>query len=266
MKKSNKSIALAAAMASLLGAVEAKAQFAYLDNDLLLNFRQSDGAATDPNITVNLGSVLTFRNRTGTTAVTGFSSSDLTTAFTDFSNLSFSVVATEKSAPATNPYVNNTYWATVGRSVNGVQNSPFPQRSSGLSQGGVAGKIASIGSNADSSGVDLSSTATKTVDNAGTSYHNFVGSGDFGGSISFNVEKNTGSGFNTAGQIVQADLFEIIPGSGDSAYLGYLEFNGAGAMSFVSATPVPEPTTWGLVTSAGLFAIAFRRGIKARKS
>ncbi len=265
MKKSNKSIALAAAMASLLGAVEAKAQFTYVDNDLLLNFRQTDGGASDLNLTVNLGSVLAFRNLTGTTQITQFTASQLTTPFTDFNNLAFSVVATEKSAPATSPYVNNSYWATVGRAVNGVQNTA-PTRGGSLSQGSVSARIASIGSGAQDGGTHLSNTAATTVDGSSFSYHTFVGSGTFGGNISYNVEKTTGSGFNTAGQVVQADLFEIIPGSGDSAYLGYLEFNGAGAMSFVSATPVPEPTTWGLVTSAGLFAIVFRRGIKARKS
>ena len=264
MTKLNKPIVLAAAMASLLGALEAKAQFTYLDNDLLLNFRQTDGGASDLNLTVNLGSVLTFRNLTGTTPITQFTASQLTTAFTDFNNLAFSVVATEKSAPATAPYVNNTYWATVGRSVNGVQNTA-PTRGSSLSQGNESALIASIGSGAQDGGSDLSNTAATTVDGSAFSYHAFAGSGTFGGNISYNIEKSTGSGFTG---FVQADFFEVIPGSGDSTYLGYFEFRDTGAMSFVSAvvTPVPEPTTAGLVSASAVFLFALRRRFGTRKS
>jgi hypothetical protein len=263
MTKLNKSIALAAAMASLLGAVEAKAQFTYLDNDLLLNFRQTDGGASDLNLTVNLGSVLTFRNLTGTTPITQFTASQLTTPFTDFNNLAFSVVATEKGgAPVTNPYVNNTYWATVGRSVNGVQNTA-PTRGSSLSQGNESALIASIGSGAQDGGADLSNTAATTVDGSAFSYHAFAGSGTFGGNISYNIEKSTGSGFTG---FVQADFFEVIPGSGDSTYLGYFEFNDTGAMSFVSVTPVPEPTTAGLVSASAVFLFALRRKFGTGKS
>lgn len=250
-------------MFSLLGAAEAKAQFTYLDNDLLLNFRQTDGGASDLNLTVNLGSVLAFRNLAGTTQITQFTAGQLTTAFTDFNNLAFSVVATEKSAPVTSPYVNNSYWATVGRAVNGVQNTA-PTRGSSLSQGSESALIASIGTGAQDGGTDLSNTAATTVDGSAFSYHSFVGSGTFGGNISYNVEKTTGSGFTG---LVQADLFEVIPGSGDSTYLGYFEFRDTGAMSFVSVvTPVPEPTTAGLVSASAIFLFALRRKSGSHKS
>ncbi len=255
MTKLNKPIVLAAAMASLLGTFEAKAQFTYLDNDLLLNFRQTDGGASDLNLTVNLGSVLTFRNLTGTTSISQFTAGQLTTAFTDFNNLAFSVVATEKSNPATSPYVNNTYWATVGRAVNGVANTA-PDRLGALSQGGVAGKIASIGINADSAGSDLTATATMTIDGNGTSYHSQVGSGTFAGSISYNVEQTTGAAFSGT---VEADLFELIPGSGASTRLGHFELNSSGAMTYTSVTPVPEPATCALVAAGLALVAAVRR-------
>ncbi len=255
MTNPNKSIALAAALVSVLGATNATAQFAYADNDLLLNFRETDGGSGSANLTINLGSILAFRNLTGTTPITQFTGSQITSLFGNVNNLAFSVVATEKSAPENSPYINNTYWATTGRAVNGVANTA-PDRVGALSQGGVSAKIASIGNNAADAGGDLSATATQTVDGNGTSYHAQVGAGTFGGSISFNVEQTTGAAFSGT---VEADLFEMIPGSGPGTRLGHFEFNSSGGMTYTSVTPVPEPATYGLI-AAGLVAVAaFRR-------
>lgn len=258
MRPTLKLTALAAGLALI--AIPTHAQFNYSDNDLILNFRQTDGAASDPNLTVNLGNIFTFKGLTGTTTLTQFDPSQLTTLFGDFDNLAFSVLATEKSAPATAPYVNNTLWLTTPRLDINLQTTP-PNRGSSLSQGGTASKIASIGDGANTSGTDLSATATTLPDNAPNSYHTFVGSGTFNGSTAFNVENNTGAGFTGTG-LVRSDLYELIPGSGAGTYLGYFEFSGSGSMDFVAA--VPEPSSFGLLISAGVLGLAFRRKLGAR--
>jgi hypothetical protein len=85
-----------------------------------------------------------------------------------------------------------------------------------------------------------------------------VGAGNYSGKFQANVENNTGTGFTG---VSRSDLYELTPGTGAGAYLGFFELSAAtGDMSF---TPVPEPAMYGLFAGLGLLVISmnnkFRR-------
>jgi len=242
------------------GPVAPAQAFVYSAQSLILSFRQTDGSAQDPNLTINLGPIEAYRDSSLAIPLNSLGVSLLDDKFGNLNNLAFSASASETANGQ--DYPRSTVWNTKARTDVDQQSSPW-QRFNTLnsSQGGTAAKISSIGSNAASQGAPQNpDTAATTPDGSAFSYHFFVGTGNFGGSFQGSVENTTGGNFSGSQSVVRSDFYEMTPGSGDGAYYGYFELQGNGNMFFVPAgAVVPEPSTYAAIAATGLVGWALVR-------
>ncbi len=280
-----KSIALAAAGISLLAATQAQAQFAYTQGDLMLNFREVNGAAQGAfNVTLNLGNAATFAsaNANQVLAINQFDSTWLTGAtasgnagFGDLNNVRWS--STASLAAAGLGADNNHIWATKARTSNlstdgstaGVAGSTPWLRRTETQQGGAGQRINSVGVGANAIGADFGADATRTDSSSAQSYLGIAGTTgayNVGGATTYfgttSTEANTGTSFIGSSFL---DLYDSPFGSGNSTYLGYFELQADGDLFFYGAqysSVVPEPTTYAMLSGLGLLALALRRNFR----
>jgi hypothetical protein len=226
------------------------AGFQYNNRDLILGFRQTTGSS---DLVVNLGSVTNiYTIAPGVTiTITNLATNQLRTTFANLNRVSWSVTSTSHDSGDTN-FPLQTLWVTGPRVSPGTQTEPWVRKSS-ITQGTAGGKIYGIGVNA----VDYGSQHPAGPDNTDTgvvisasdldAYRTIVGSGNLSGTFQGNIESTTPDNFDTGGQLVRSDLYELKPGSGATlntpgTYLGYFEFRPDGTMTFTAAggsTPVP---------------------------
>lgn len=260
------------AMAGLAFAAfgEMQAQsFAFANNDLLLAFRR-DGS---PNLEVNIGSISAYRGAAPNSSftLTGYTATQLTTAFTSLNSLSWAVLGASRVGATPTDVPANTLWVTRPRTIPTDETVPFNSRSSS-SQSSVSSKIFGIaGINAIAGAKPWSAgTALDAIHNNATSvmipeadpssYTALAGKlGNLGGTFGSNyggggVENTTPSAF-TAGYSA-SDLYEIQPGSGQATELGTFRFYADGSATF---TAVPEPGTYAAMFAGGLVVFAFLR-------
>ena len=220
--------------------------FVYNARDVLLGFRRVNGTKE---LLVNLGPSSNYFNAApgAVIPITGFVPAQLANAFTaDLSNLRCSVSAAVVTADGGDPSIpRSTLWMTRPRTNAAVRTVAW-NRSSAISQGGAANKVASMGtdgqnvSNANPAD-PVENTPTAVTEPAGTddSYSFYVSAGgNFGGNFVGNVEYNTGLSFT---EPVRSDFYELLPGSGLGRYVGYFELRPDGTMIFQAASPTPPP-------------------------
>jgi len=213
--------------------------------DLVIGFRQPSGSYE---LVVDLGSPTNFSSlAAGTTmTITNYSQQTLDYAFSDLSDVDWSVFDTTLSETIGN-YVAETEWATKGRTAQQQQTAPWV-RHSASTQSVSAQNMNAVGNDAanryaNNLPVDgVINTATSIVIPAGNAngYENFVGTGNFKGNFQGVVEATTPSGF-VGTNFVRADLYYLPPGSGNGTYWGYFQLNASGSMTFTAASTILPP-------------------------
>jgi hypothetical protein len=139
-----------------------------------------------------------------------------------------------------------TCWATRKRTDIGQQSLPW-QRQGGGTLGLTSSKMSSIGtgvftySNNTTPGADNTTTAVVIPSSNPNGYTSYIGAGNFKLTFQGNVENVAATDFSSATAPIRSDFYEIVPGSGNSTYLGYFEFTPAGALSFHAASPTLPP-------------------------
>jgi len=244
-------IAVLAMAGITLVAPQARAQTTYAPRDLVLGFRQVGGAN---DLEINIGQSSLYYGASSGFTVPGVSASDINATFGNFNNVLWSVGATVRTGDGGDPSLTvGCLFVTRARTDPAVESVPWLRQSSGA-LAGTSTKIVSIANNFAGQTPTINSlSATVIPDVSAQSYHTFVGGGNYGGTFQGNVENLTPGSFTTGNSV--SDLFEILPGSGDSTYLGSFSFEPSGQLSF---SPVPEPSTWGLLAGAGVMILSLR--------
>ncbi len=245
------------------GAVSA-APFLYTSGDLTLTFRKS-GNATD--YVVNIGKATNYNNLpAGTTfTVSNLAVGQLSSSFPDYNELKWSVAAANRLEALDPNYPAQTLWISRQRISPSVPSTPWQRRGQSL-QGNNGSQIDAIGKNAALASSTLPGNANNTATgvvipvgnnpNVGTA----IGvNGNYAGNFQGNVETLTAADFaDNAGNVSQADLYELLPGSGDARYLGYFEFKPNGTLTFNNpAVAPPAPTITGIVRNGAVTTVSF---------
>jgi hypothetical protein len=250
--------------AALATAGSAEAGFQYTGQDLVLGFRQSGGISE---LVVNLGQASKFYTLTSGSKVTitNYDVSALSAVFPSLDALSWSVSGDVRTTDDTNHPL-ETLWVTRPRDDLATQTLPWARQSQ-YAQGAVAAKISGIGVGAMTYGnnvpTDTNNTSTLVTIPSGNpyAYSSYMGvAGNFAQSFQGDAEQTTPSGFAGGGTPLRADLYELKPGTGDGAYLGYFEFGTDGVMTYTAgaSTPViPRPTITGVTRSGTTNTISF---------
>ena len=248
--------------------------FSYNNGDLLVGFRLTAGGVND--LIVKAGTAASFTNLApGTTlTIANFSGTLLKNAFGTTNNLSFSAFGCfDPSYP--DAAQQNTLFMTRPRPDNNTQSSPWPRYKNG-NQGVTRSKVDGAGFGGNYIGSSLPSSVNNNQPNylieseslnvAPTySYNSMLGvSGNwFGFGIS---EQTTPANFTTSGTPVRADLYWIVPYESNithpaSTYLGYLELNPNGILTFnVPVGGVTTPVINSITRSSGVTTVNFTTG------
>jgi len=249
--------------------------FTYQKDDLLIGFRKTGSSQASYEIVVDVGQVTNYLSLAVGTTVTmpNFTPTQLSDAFpnTNLNSLNWSALAGDPLiAPA--GYPSRTIWLTVPRTNFSLQTAP-PSRLSKGSQQVVGTEIISILSGAafisgtiGTSNQDNTTTLVREPINTDSDLSVFVASQSDSTQSTLhdtwpqNVEIKTPGNFNSP---VRSDFYEVRPigvldphtglTNGPAYYLGYLEFNPNGTMTFTRGTsvtppPVPPPPTLVSVT------------------
>lgn len=258
-------VAVAGGFAWVTGAAVA-APFLYSNGDLVLTFRKS-GNASD--YVVNLGRATNYNHLPqGTTlTITNLDAAQLGVAFPDYNELKWSVAAANRALNQDPNYPLQTVWVTRPRGEAGIQSAPWVRKGT-ASQGNAASQIAAVGGNAASASSLLTSGPANTatsVEIPVTHYYNVstpIGiAGNYAGNFQGNVETSTAADFDgDAGNVSQADLYELQPGSGNppGTYLGYFELKPDGSLTFNTGTALPvRPTITGITRVGNVTTVSF---------
>jgi PKD repeat protein len=238
-------------------------------SDVLAGFRKTGTHMGSYELVVNLGSITNFLNvSSGTTiAITNFSTTQLTNAFTDtgsFGNLQWSVFSAFQGGLQTGfwttplgSFPNDTLWLTLpGTNVNTqtqppVRNAPGTQANQRALITGCGAGAASMSSNLGVTNVNNNTVLVReTVSDTQNYLTAFIGDvnnialGDFGANntpLSYVVENTTPSPFISA---QRNDFYQLCPsgktdpinGSTTTTYfVGYFILNPNGSMTFTRA-------------------------------
>jgi hypothetical protein len=239
------------------------AGFQFNPRNVVLGLRQSGGGSE---LTVNAGSISNLLALTTgqSVIITNLTSVQVVAAFPDLNNLSWSVSADVRDGGDAT-YPQGTLWVTRPRTVFNAQTTPW-NRQSQFSQGGTASKIDGIGNNAAAYGnvqpTGPNNTSSGILIPAGSqyAYSTFMGGGNFAGAFQGNVEVTTDPDFDTAGQSVRADFYELKPGTGAGTYLGFFELDTNGVLTYKagpSAAVIPQPSIVSIVRAGNLNTVTF---------
>ena len=235
--------------------------------DLLAGFRKTGAAQGSYELVVNLGNITNFEAVAAgaSIGVSNFSPSQLSTAFSTYNNLQWSVSAAFAGSSPWAGFPAATLWYTVPRNVAGSQ-TEAPARDIASNQQATRSRVLSVGSGAAtiSSGLGTTNANNNSVlvresigdGNALTAFIGDVSDptfGDFQGTLGFTVENITPASFTSS---LRSDLYQVCPSgttdpatqltTGTASFVGYFQLNTNGTMSFTrastnAATP-PAPT------------------------
>jgi len=249
---------------TLFAAGAAHAGFQYNPRDLVLGFRQDGGSAE---LVINAGAVSNFYSLPNGASITisSLTATLLTNAFADLNSLHFSASADVRTTGDVS-YPFETLWALRPREDLNTQTSPWVCHSE-YSQASTAAKVDGIANGAVSYGGQVPNgplnTATGIILPAGglSSYSTFMGAaGNYKSTFQGNAEVTTAADFTDAAQAVRGDLYQLLPGSGSGAYLGYFELNTNGVLKFTAGAAVvviPRPTITGIVHQGTTNTVSF---------
>ncbi len=267
MNRIHLNTAIGAFAVALLAAPAALAQsFAYSDQDLLIGFRQSGAPDT---LLVNVGNIntLILASQTANHAVVIGDAALLKSTFANLGGLKFSASAANKfgATPAI-----NTLWVSRASSDTVTEATPWNRQGAGT-LGTTANRISSLGNG----GVTVGSITPSDVLANGivmipsgnnNTVGRWVGSnpggggslGNFNNTFQGNAEQTTPNTFTTG--MVREDLFQIIPGTGDSEWVASLYLDSQGKLQFRA---IPEPSTYATIAGFALagFALWRRRSV-----
>ena len=261
MRKLIKSL-VAVSVLTAMATVAYAGDIGYTTGDLLLSFRQWDGAnAGAKNLTFDIG---TFSaNYSGKMNVT-VGTYDLSSVGSGMNNMQFSIVG--GSISGSGPTATSTEFVSKSRvgaqAVNaagtatlvGTEASWVAKTSSQIEQS--RSRIETIGGGALAAGIS---------DGDGSSYHTAVGNnGDFVTKFQGNVETTV-----AVGSTVYADLFTMTGKSTFAAssvsYSGNFKLvdHGDNTVTVIyNYNAVPEPATFGVLAAAGLLLVSTRRQLR----
>ena len=248
-------------------APDARAQFAYNNQDVMAVFRQNGS----PDLEVNLGQVSFYYNLASTApgstvSINNYSATQFTTAFSSAVGVNWAVMSAMPLGSGTVQHPSRTVWLTSPRLDLNTQTSPF-QGDSGSTQGswvsvirGIAGAGGTAGAVPWGAGTPPSpltnSPSAAIIPSSDSSSYTQIGGivGDLNATFGQgSIENISVSPFTTQ----RSDFYEIHPSGGDATYLGYFDFNSNGGLSF---TAVPEPSSLGLSAMGALLLVqAYRR-------
>jgi len=290
-----KTFMLAMAGAALVLASQAHAgQAAYADQDLLLNFRGINSSSGSPvqsssDVVVDLGNVTSFVNAVaalpGGTAVLDepgvtagytdqFTAAQLTSALGAASAnnvIGFSGGA-EVPSPSDTLYLTRVISSptldgstlTASAKQNATAQSATVQQLADIGLGYNSGTQLGTGNAATVSASSTFSYLALAVDNTGTMTYNGSQSPAAGAGGSLEGSQNGSGAVYEALWEVPPSISHSNPGSPDT-YEGYFTFFANGEVDFTtspSVSPVPEPSTYGMIAGFGLLAVAMRRQIR----
>jgi len=244
--------------------------------DILLSFRKTVGSPPYE-VVVNIGNITNFiaHPAGSTTAVSGYSPSQLTDAFTDYNDLSWSVTSQFQGSSPFAGYPKYTIWYTVPRTDTNTQ-TQAPARGGQNAQGSTARqRIYGIGlgafnyttANAD----DTSTLEVELTDSTATSVTptHFLTSVDSTiadlGILNFTIEDTTPSTFSSPDRV---DLYQSVyvgatdpitqTNNGPCYFVGYFTLAPGGTMSFTRASlPAPPPPALSISRAGTTATISF---------
>src|SRR5665213_376739 len=234
----------------------AHAQFTNTDRDLTLTFRKtgSDGSGDIGSVVfeVDIGQASIYYGAAAgsTISISAYNKSNqLAKEFDSLNDLSWSVGGCVPNAGDTGDTSKptRTLWVTQPRQDPTVQASPGWSRSSAFTQGQADSKIQSILDNARTwastvAADPITNTPFAAAIPAGNVYNangSLGGAGNYLGTFQGNVENTTPSLFTFGSSPSRSDFYELQPGGGQGAYLGYFELRTDGSMTF-NAKPLVQ--------------------------
>lgn len=255
--------ALVGGLAVLAPAAHAQ-NFSFTDQNVLFSFRPAAGNGDTDTLILNLGPVSAFYNAAPSSTFAVGDAAAVNATFASLASLSYSVAASNRTITSDSEHPLQTVWATRPRADVDVQSTPWNRQSSGA-LANTAGKIKSMGDGATTLDGYLTETDTVVIplSDSGHNVGRWVGSGgsgtgatgNFNSTFQGNAETTTPAVFGAA-DYVRSDFYQITPGSGQSEYLGYFQFNGDGSATF---TAVPEPEEYAAMAGAALIGFAVWR-------
>lgn len=217
-----------------------------LPPDLLVGFRKTGGASE---LVVDIGPVSRFYSAApgSVLQITEFSPALFSSTLGNPSSVAFSVFAAVRvEGDPDRPL--HSLWVSRKRSNPSTQSVPWKRQGSGT-LGNTGSRISSIGSGA----ATFSSNNKPSPENTPTAvvipsanpsgYSSFMGAGNFKATFQGNAENVAPADFAEGSSPIRSDLYEIIPGTGDSKFLGYFDLTPSGTLTFTAAGgSLPEPT------------------------
>jgi hypothetical protein len=234
--------------------------------DLILTFRQAGGPIV---LEVDIGQASLYYSAApgSSTPVTAYSASSQLMNWFTVDGLSWSVGGCVPNAgdsgDASKPA--RTLWVTDPR-INPNTQAAAWVRGSTYTQGGPDSHIVAILDNAQTwansvaaDSVTNTTTAVAIPSGDGDNADGSLGAiGNYLGTFQGDVENTTPSDFDSAGLPSRSDLYELQPGSGAGAYLGYFELGTDGSMTFYGPVlTFPAPTLSASADNSGNFYISF---------
>jgi hypothetical protein len=263
-----------AGFCALVQSVQAQAGFTDTNRDLMLICRKTgfDGSADIGNYVfeVDIGQASIYYGATAGSSipVSAYTTAQLSGLFDNLNDFSWSIIACVPNyGDNGNPSKPiGTLWLTDPHTAGPATPSPAWQRESIYVQKQTGGQINSILQNAltyaGSASPSSDNTATTLAIPTGSGYSandNLTALGNFG-AFQGDVEITTLATFTTDGLPSICDFYELQPGSGSGAYLGYFELSTNGALTFYagsSSVSYPAPTLTVSTAGSSTVNIAF---------
>jgi hypothetical protein len=239
------------------------APFIYGSGDLVLAFRQT-GNATD--YAVNIGKATNYNN---VPLGTSFAVANLSVAqlgsFPSYNELKWSAAAANRLVGQNLSYPLETLWVTRARSTPGAQSTPWLRKSQ-FTQANTGAQVDGVGQNAAIASSSLPGNANNTVAGVVIPVANNPNistplgtAGNYAGNFQGTAETLTAGDFDaSASNVSRADLYELLPGSGNGRYLGYFELKPDGTLTFNNTVPLPpSPTITSIARTGDVTTVSF---------
>jgi hypothetical protein len=275
---------MAASTALVCSQFDSDAQsFSAHNGDLLSAFSKTGVHQANYEVVVNIGNITNFLNlQSGSTiAITNYTPSQLSDAFSDYNFLQWSVSGSFPGLGRWAGFPSSTLWYTIPRanpatqSQASVRGAMAGQQNARQAIIGVGTGAIFISSNLGTSNADNNVFLVREPINDPNDLTSFIGGllnatiGTFQDTLPLSVENTTSSSFTSA---VVSDLYQSCPNgttdpittstSGAAYFVGSFQMNPDGTMSFTRSSgstppPTPEPALLSVTRSGTISMISF---------